>query len=94
MDFLGPSVLFKEGQKIYRGIHSKIHDRIPAKSTHVVNNGVGKSTLHKEGRDSFPLLKKVKFLVNLFLTNLVRISGFSSLFSAIAVFLALSGKMC
>ena len=34
------------------------------------------------------------FLVSLFLTNLVRISGFSSLFSAIAVFLALSGKMC
>ena len=33
-------------------------------------------------------------LVNLFLTNLVRISGFSSLFSAIAVFWALSGKMC
>ena len=33
-------------------------------------------------------------LVNLFLTNLVRISGFSSLFSAIAVFLALSGKKC
>ena len=33
-------------------------------------------------------------LVNLFLTNLVRISGLSSLFAAIAVFLALSGKMC
>ena len=33
-------------------------------------------------------------LVNLFLTNLVRISGLSSLFSAGAVFLALSGKMC
>ena len=33
-------------------------------------------------------------LVNLFLIKLVRISGFSSLFSAIAVFLALSGKMC
>ena len=33
-------------------------------------------------------------LVNLFLTNLVRISGFSSLFSAIAMFLALSGKKC
>ena len=31
---------------------------------------------------------------NLFLIKLVRISGFSSLFSAIAVFLALSGKMC
>ena len=33
-------------------------------------------------------------LVNLFLIKLVRISGFSSLFSAIAVLLALSGKMC
>ena len=37
---------------------------------------------------------KNPYLVNLFLTNLVRISGFSSLFSAIAVFLALSGRMC
>ena len=34
-----------------------------------------------------------RFLVNLFLIKLVRISGFSSLFTAIAVFLALSGKM-
>ena len=34
------------------------------------------------------------FLINLFLTNLVRISGFSSLFLAIAVLSALSGKMC
>ena len=34
-----------------------------------------------------------KYLVNLLLTNLVRISAFSSLFSAIAVFLALSGNM-
>ena len=34
------------------------------------------------------------YLVNLFLTNLVRIPGFSLLFSAIAVFLALSGKKC
>ena len=42
--------------------------------------------------DSVPL--NCLFLVNLFLTNLVRISGFSSLFSAIAVFLALSGKTC
>ena len=33
-------------------------------------------------------------LVNLVLLKLVRIAGFSSLFSAIAVFLALSGKMC
>ena len=33
-------------------------------------------------------------LVNLFLIKLVRISGFSSLCSAIAVFLALSGRMC
>ena len=34
------------------------------------------------------------FLVNLFLIKFVMISGFSSLFSAIAVFLVLSGKMC
>ena len=33
-------------------------------------------------------------LVKLFLIKLVRISGFSSLFSAIAVFLAPSGKEC
>ena len=33
-----------------------------------------------------------KILVNLFLMKLVRVSGFSSLFSAITVFLALSGK--
>ena len=33
-------------------------------------------------------------LVNLFLTNLVRISGFSSLFLAIAVFLALFAREC
>ena len=36
----------------------------------------------------------MKNLVNLLLIKLVRLSGFSSLFSAIAVFLALSGKMC
>ena len=35
---------------------------------------------------------RVSYPVNLFLTKLVRISGFSSLFSAIAVFLSLSGK--
>ena len=34
------------------------------------------------------------YLANPFLIKLVRISGFSSLFSAIAVFLALSGRMC
>ena len=33
-------------------------------------------------------------LVNLFLLKLVRISGFYSLFAAITMFLALSGKMC
>ena len=39
-------------------------------------------------------LQRRQDLVNLFLANLVRISGFSSLFSTIAVFLALSGKKC
>ena len=34
------------------------------------------------------------FLVNLFLTNLVRISGFSSLFLAIAVFSAHFAREC
>ena len=33
------------------------------------------------------------FLVNLFLMKFVRISGFSSIFSAIAVFLALSAEV-
>ena len=41
-----------------------------------------------------PESPKVHFLVNLFLLNLVRISEFSSLFSAIAVLLALACKMC
>ena len=35
-----------------------------------------------------------KFLVNLFLTNLVRISGFSSLFLAIAVLSAHFAREC
>ena len=50
--FLGPSVPLNEGQKIHREIHSKIHDKIPARSTHVVKNGVRKSTLHEEERDA------------------------------------------
>ena len=49
MEFLGPSFPLNEGQKIHREIHGKIHDKIPAKSTHVVKNGVGKSTLQEEG---------------------------------------------
>ena len=51
MDFLGPSFPLNEGEKINREIHSKIHDKIPAKSTHVVKNGVGNSTLQEEGPD-------------------------------------------
>ena len=42
--FLGASVPLNEGQKV----HSKIYDRIPAKSTHVVKSGVAKSTLEEE----------------------------------------------
>ena len=49
VDFLGPSVPLNEGQKSHREIHSKIHDKIPAKSTNVVKNGVTKSTLQEEG---------------------------------------------
>ena len=41
-----------------------------------------------------PLNRSVSNLVHLFLIRLVRISGFSSHFSAIAVFVAPSGKMC
>ena len=54
VDFLGPSFPLNEetkDQKIHREIHSKIHDQIPAKSTHVVKNGVGTSTLQEEGPD-------------------------------------------
>ena len=46
------------------------------------------------GTHQTPVETLSDFLVNLFLTNLVRTSGFSSLFSAIAVFLPLSGKKC
>ena len=49
VDFSGPAFHLNEGQKIHREIHSKIHNTIPAKSTHVVNNGDGKSTLQEEG---------------------------------------------
>ena len=45
VDFLGPSAPLNEGQKI----HSKIHDKTPAKVTRQVKNGVGKSTLQEEG---------------------------------------------
>ena len=53
----------------------------------------------KDAKDVFGIQGPEKhvcqhYLVNLFLTNLVRISRCSSLFLAIAVFLALSGKMC
>ena len=44
-----PSFPLNEGQKIQGEIHSKLHDKIPAKSMHVVKNGVGKSTLQEEG---------------------------------------------
>ena len=47
VDFLGPSVPLNKGQKI----HSKIHDKIPAKSKHVVKNGVGKSPQQEDGPD-------------------------------------------
>ena len=57
VDFLGPSVPLNEGQKIHREIHSKIHDIIPAKSTHVAKNGVGKSTLQKEGSENHNFTK-------------------------------------
>ena len=52
MDLLGSSFPLNEGQKTHREIHSKIHDKIPAKSTHVVKNGVGKSSLQEEGARS------------------------------------------
>ena len=40
------------------------------------------------------ILCQNRHLVNLFLTNLVRISGFSSLFLAIAVLSALFAREC
>ena len=53
MDFLGSSFLVNERQRIHREIQGKIHDKIPAKSTHVVvQNGVGKSTLQEEGPET------------------------------------------
>ena len=58
-----PSLL-NEGQKIHWGIHSKIHDKIPAKSTRVVKSGAGKSTLQEKGSDN-PAPEKI-------LDNLVR----------------------
>ena len=52
MDFLEPSVPLNEGQRIHREIHSKIHDKTPVNFTHVVKDGVGKSTLQEEGPDN------------------------------------------
>ena len=49
MDFFGPSFPFNADLNDTRKIHSKIHDKIPAKSTHVMKNGVAKSTLREEG---------------------------------------------
>ena len=60
--FLGAFVPLNEGQKIHREIHSKIHNKIPAKSTHVMKNGVGKSTLQEEGPEKAQLARKRKEL--------------------------------
>ena len=34
-------------------LYIEIHDKIPAKSTHVVKNGIGKSILQEEGPEIF-----------------------------------------
>ena len=63
--FLGPSVPLNKGQKINREIHSKIHDKIPTKFTHVVKNDVGKSILQEEGPDNpvSPTSKQLGFVL-------------------------------
>ena len=51
--FLGAFRPLNEGQKVHREIHSKIRDKIPAKSTHVVKkrrrNRVHATTRFLEG---------------------------------------------
>ena len=50
---LGALLPFKRRTEKFHGeIHSKSHDKIPAKSTCVVKNGVGISTLQEEGPDN------------------------------------------
>ena len=81
-----------EGQKIHREIHSKIHDKIPAKSTHVVKNGVGKSTLQEEGAEMqlFADSWKLPAYSWAFLLTVV----FGSFFAYSLSFFPYSGNVC
>ena len=65
-----------------------------SRDSHALSGGGVAPANQTKERSVHELFAGAFHLVNLFLTNLVRICGFSSLFSAIAVFLALSGKMC
>ena len=54
VDFLGPFSPLKEGQKIHTEIHSKIHDKFPATSTHVVKKKASENPLcGEEGPENF-----------------------------------------
>ena len=48
--FLWAFCPFNEGQKIHREIHSNIHDRIPAKSTHAACSEKRRRKIHSAGR--------------------------------------------
>ena len=56
MDLLGSSGPLNEGPNNTRAIHSKINDKIPAKSTDVVKDRIAQSTLREDGaRDRAPV---------------------------------------
>ena len=50
---LGAIRHLNKGQNDTRKVHGEIHDRITAKSTHAVENGIAKSTLQEEGPQPF-----------------------------------------